>query len=351
MMSFAFKQSSSFHYKALKPFNRVCIWDSTGWHLNKKLKKTIPGDGRKGADAGCKLQYCYDIKSSSMIHFSITNGITPDQRYSQENISKEVEEKDLIIFDLGYYALNTFKNISDCGGYFLSRIEPQTTIFIEENSEFKRIDLIKWLKKQTRNETVEINVYLGKQKVPCRIIACPLPKDETNKRLRKLKKRAESKGKNVSPQRKFLAAWNIFITNATEKHIPTEKVYSFYRLRWSIELLFKQFKSILNINHWNHANHNRLFCEIYGSLIISVLVAITHNKLQVVTWKKDNTEISIEKLYKFFANQAALLFELIIRRKAVSSFFDRFIESACRFSIRLKQRSRTSSIQNINFLA
>jgi hypothetical protein len=351
MMSFAIKQSSSLHYCSLKPFNRVCIWDSTGWHLNKKLKKVIPGDGRKGTDSGCKLQYCYDIKSSSMIHFKVTNGITPDQRYSQENIGKEAKKKDLFIFDLGYYALNTFKSISDVGAYFLSRIEPQTAIFIKEKSEFKRIDLIKWLKKQSGDNTIEIKVFLGKQKIPCRIIASPLPKDQKDARLRKLKKRAESIGKNISPQRKFLAAWNIFITNAPEKYMQTQKVYHFYRLRWSIELLFKQFKSILNINYWNHANHNRLMCEIYGSLIIAVLVSIAHNSLQFDAWRKDKTEISIEKLYKYFSNQAALLFELIIRKKDSYTHFNRFFEYAFRFSIRLKQRSRRTSLQNINILA
>ena len=61
-------------FKGFKPFSRVCIWDSSGWHLPDSLKAKLRGNGGSSSDAGCKLQFCYDAKSSSIVHCDVTDG-------------------------------------------------------------------------------------------------------------------------------------------------------------------------------------------------------------------------------------------------------------------------------------
>lgn len=81
-------------FKSLNGFGRVCVWDSSGWRLNERLSNDLPGNGGSSAtNAGCKLQFCYDMKSYSIVHSELTNGITPDQRYSKEQIAVNTKKK------------------------------------------------------------------------------------------------------------------------------------------------------------------------------------------------------------------------------------------------------------------
>ena len=86
-----------------------------------------------------------------------------------------------------------------------------------------------------------------------------------------------------------------------------------YRLRWSIELLFKQFKSTLKLHEWSHGNEHRLQCEILGTLIVAAIIMTFHGLAQALIWKKDKykNKISFEKLFKFFKNNAYELFDAL----------------------------------------
>ena len=326
----------------------MCVWDSSGWQLNERLQETSRGTGGSGSKAGCKLQYCYDLKSSSIIHCELTDGVTPDQRYGQEHISARVKKGDLFLFDLGYFSHKTLAAVSEKGGFFISRIDLQTTIFFNK----KRTDLHSWLKRHKNKSSVEINALVGKKDMPCRVIAIKLPEKERNERIRKLKKQAKKKGRRLSKQRIFFASWNILITNAPKEKLKAKQIYPFYRLRWSVELVFKQFKSSLNIHSWNHANINRLRCEVFATLIIAAILSFAHNLLQQALWKKHQSECSFEKTCKFFVNNAHMLFLLAeknskLHRKQITELLGK----AKRFCVRSLQLSRTSSLQNIQILA
>ena len=47
---------------ALDAFNRVYIFDSSGWDIDPKLKHILPGSGGRASDANCKLQAGYEYK-------------------------------------------------------------------------------------------------------------------------------------------------------------------------------------------------------------------------------------------------------------------------------------------------
>ena len=142
---------------------------------------------------------------------------------------------------------------------------------------------------------------MGKNKTAARVVAIKIPDEELQRRIIKLRKQAKRKKRTPSAQRIFLAGWNFFITNAPEDKLPGKQIYPLYRLRWSVEILFKQFKSQLQIHTWNHANTFRLQCEIYSTLIVSVLISYAHGLIQHTLWKEDCSECSVEKTFKFFS--------------------------------------------------
>ena len=335
-------------FNVLRAFNRVCVWDSSGWQLNERLTEELRGCGGSGSTAGCKLQYCYDLKSSSIIHCELTDGVTPDQRYGQEQLAAQVQQGDLFLFDLGYFALKTLAAVDEQQGFYLSRLDPQVAIY--HNNQ--RIELCDFLKQNRNKSSIEINALLGHKKMPCRIIALRLPEKERNERARKLREQAKKKGRMLSAQRLFLASWNLFVTNAPIEKLPANQIHNYYRLRWSVELVFKQFKSQLKIHSWNHANIHRLKCEIYGTLIVAALISSSHNLLQNLLWVEGEAECSIEKTFKFFANHAHVIFQLAAGSLPDSSrTISALLRKAASFCIKTYQRSRKSSMQNIYDLA
>ncbi|MBK9256809.1 MAG: transposase [Saprospiraceae bacterium] len=45
-----------------------------------------------------------------------------------------------------------------------------------------------------------------------------------------------------------LCNYNIFITNIPKEQLAAHKMFEIYSLRWSIELMFKEWKSIFDLN-------------------------------------------------------------------------------------------------------
>lgn len=297
-----------------------------------------------GSLAGCKLQYCYEVKSSSILHSQLTQATVPDQRYGKENISCLVRKGDLFLFDLGYFSFDILFKIQRQGAYFVSRLGFQHTLFIDD----KRLNLVSWLRENKSKNYIEANVLLGDQKLPVRLVAIRLPDKEIQQRRNNIRKAAKRKNRKPSNNRLYFAAWNIFITNAPEDKLPTQQLYPVYRLRWSVELIFKQLKSNLNIDSWNHANANRLKCEVFATLIISALLGFCQNLIQHALWKKNQTECSLEKTVKFFSNHSDSLLQLAARTLTRPTIaISQLLIKALKHCIKTKQPSRLSSISRI----
>jgi hypothetical protein len=121
---------------------------------------------------------------------------------------------------------------------------------------------------------MEKEVYYGSiDKLNTRLILHLLPAEQLAKRLRNAKQNNIKKGGdgNLSKDYKSRAALNLFITNARTEQIPTENVWPIYRLRWQIELMFKIWKSICDIEKVKKVNKERLECHVYSKLIFIVL--------------------------------------------------------------------------------
>jgi hypothetical protein len=341
-------RSKPVEYKAFKPFKRVLLWDSSGWQLRDKLKNDFKGNGGNASNSGCKVQLCMDVKNLSIVHCELTEQVRNDQSYAG-CIPEEVRKDDLVIFDLGYFSIKSLSKIDEQGAFFLTRLNPNVLISVDD----KPIELSSYLKKH-RQKRIELKALIGKERLECRLVIEKLGKEETKIRRRKLNRRTRSGKKNgksykpPSAKRLFLAGWNFFITNAPLNKLPTDKVSSFYRLRWQIELLFKQLKSHLEIDISNHSNAFRLQCEVYSTLIVAVLLSFTHNLLQKELWKKQ-TECSLEKTFKFLANHAQVLFDLVSNNLEHVTLYEisSLLKRALKYCQKLKQNSRCSSMERI----
>ncbi len=329
---------------ALDVFKRVHIFDSSSWDINPSLKQVLPGSGGGASDANCKLQAGYEYKSGSLGFFAVTEGIKPDQAYSNRLVDF-VEKDDLMLTDLGYFKLSVFQALTAKGVYFLSKLLIGTTLRNAGTSE--KIDLGATLRSFVGN-ILEMNVIMGNDKhhVPCRLIGLRVTKQVANARRRKLRKEAEKKGRTPSKNHLALCNWTLFVTNASSEILPINIVLSLYRLRWQIELIFKQLKSVLRVHSSNTTKEYRLKCEIYGKLIMAVLIHGIHSSLNANMWTTRKMEISFDNLYKRIQERAfSLLQNMLLTVATAVKHFLREINCLAIACIKTRQPSRKTTLE------
>jgi len=109
------------------------------------------------------------------------------------------------------------------------------------------LDLLNELK--SAGPLFEKKVGLGKKgNREVRLIAFRLSDEEVGKRSRKLKEKAQKKGKIPTQETLELNKWSIYITNVPGSWLSAEQVHLIYTLRWQIELFFKVCKSEAGID-------------------------------------------------------------------------------------------------------
>lgn len=332
-----------------KPFNRVILWDSSNWDIKPGLQSSFQGFGGSGSKANFKLQLAYELKQGLFYDFDLQPGIFSDVKYSHE-LPDKLDKNDLLIADMGYFTNNLLKDLSNQGSFYLFRLVTNRTTLDADSHE--EIDLRKVLKKVKANyHEQSIALNLSKSVLNCRLVCLRVPKEIANQRRRKYKELARRKRNHEPLQKKLdLCGWTLLITNIPKEKMPTEKVYLTYRLRWQIELVIKQFKSILQIHKGSNANKHRFLCEIYGKLIAAVLIQKVYSLINRKYWNSFRQELSFDKFWKRFQERSFIFIILIQQNlKLAIKLLKKEVKLLHKNLRKLTQNSKTSSLQALLF--
>lgn len=329
----------------LRPFRRVLVVDSSSWDVNERLRTVLPGSGGGASAANCKLQTAYEYKRGVLDFFEVTAGTVPDNGYTA-HLPGFLGKNDLLLIDQGYFKLQTLGEIAAKGAFFLTRF-PVRTVGQEAQTQTP-IELATYLS-QVAGSTCDLEVLMGRPRVPqvaCRLIALRVSDHAANTRRRRLKTEAKRKGRAVSMHQLRMCDWTLLITNVPSPWLPVEMVRMLYTVRWQIELLFKQLKSILRIHHSTTGKEARLRCELYGKLIGAVLIHRIHAGENARYWNTHHREVSMDKLYKRMQERAFTLLRLVraSMREAETYLHDQLqrIIPAC---LKERQRSRLTTLE------
>lgn len=298
------KYNDNLNEKILNFFGRVLIEDSTICILNEQLQGEYRGAGGASSKSSLKIDVIQELKSAAIIKLAIYQGNVPDASLVS-SILEELLPNDLVLRDLGYFKIEEFKNISDKNAYFISRFRSDIEVYLNTKNS-SPIDLGKYLKKTYDDyptQLVDFVVYLGRAKQEARIIAYKVPPEISNERRRKANENARRKGRTPSENHLNLCDYVILITNISKNAISGEVIGTIYRIRWTIELVFKTWKSELNLQV-NLKGHKvtRIECFVYGTLIICLLTTLILGWLKKVIDPLEK-EVSLNKLSKWLMNK------------------------------------------------
>ena len=180
--------------EVLKQFNNIHICDSTIISLPDKLKNVFKGLGGRNSSAAIKIQAIFNIMSKKFEKFELSSATVNDKKYT-DKIVEWIKPHELIIFDLGYFCIKSFKEIIEKQAYFVSRIKTNTVFYINSvKDEFEKVNLLNILR-ESSNGLVDTWIYVGKAQVYVRLTAVKLPEYKVNERRRKENKEAQAKGK------------------------------------------------------------------------------------------------------------------------------------------------------------
>lgn len=275
-------------------FNSIYIEDSTSCELNERVKSSFKGCGGSGSKAGYKIHTIFNATSSNIDSLDVTPSNISDQSHANAIVSK-LQQNDLVIRDLGYFSISCFEKIALNEAYFISRLKTNVTVYTTDHKKID--DLPAYLDKMRGDSFIaEVDVLIGIQKFPVRLVAYLVSEEVYNKRRRKQKRINQKKGCGNTKKSAAYARYTILITNIPKVKVKKEKLCVLYDFRWQIELMFKSFKSQLGINMIKGKSKERVECFIIARLIALVVIYKIYAVLSECVANSHRREISFDKL-------------------------------------------------------
>ena len=335
------------------PFKSIRVKDSTRWNLpdNCAIKYQGHGGCRANSNSMISVQYDYDLLNGDTFDWEMTSGRRNDLADSKQ-ITDNISANELLIRDLGYVSTTYLRNIIAKEAFFLNRLPPQLGVYSPKNQSkisFKDID--QQFKKH-QSDHLELDVLLGSEHMlAARLIIFKVPKSVYDQRIAKARKEAQKKGHGLSKEYKARAAYSSFITNADSDRIDAQTVQQLYKIRWQIELKFKVWKSLINIDDIVKMKVKRFEAQLLAKfiwLLINWKVFLLVNHWM---YQKDYQKLcSIWKFFKQIKTKPLVLRDILrkLKKKKIEKWLTKLFKKADKNLVLEKRKGKVPLIQIIN---
>lgn len=296
----------------LKQFTGVYVVDSTTIILPDELEPIWQGcEG-----SAVKITVCWDLLTGQLIQVYLHHAYEHDQKVPLPDLPVGA----IWLKDLGYFNLDDLEMTHEHQSWWCVRYKLGTFLYDEHHQTLNLLSLVTTIDEST----FDIGVYLGKShQIPCRLIGVRVPPEELEQRQKRLRQWESRKQRKASDEKWALLAWSLYITNTAVHQLSLAAVMVMIRVRWQIELLFKLWKDVVDIDDWNTQQPWRILCEIYAKLIACIiqhwlllcgdLHALDRSMTQAVptiqnwAWALAYALTDLSTLSRFLAHIAAIL--------------------------------------------
>jgi len=334
-------------------FRAVRLFDSTHCPCSDALAKIFPACGGGGSTAGLKVLLSYDYGAAQWHPLAVLPAKNSDQGLAAR-ACQEVGEAELGLFDKGFYHARSFRQIQARGGYFLVPWHQGVTVRAgdAQGQPGDPLQIAAQLKASTELRVEWSAVHLGKSQDshlgPVRLIAFRLCEESANRRRAHLREKCRTHGRQPTAQALELAGWLILVTNAPAELLPSAAAAFLYRTRWQIELVFKQWKSVLRLDVLPSDNAYRVQCEIWARLLTALLVFVWYQHANAACLELHQREISFSKLAKLVQQHGRVLVRVLFGyRDQIESEFRSLWKRILKLARKERQPSRPTTWENL----
>jgi len=254
-----------------KCFTAINVKDSSKFALPVIYKNDYPGFGNFHKGQGVmNIQYEYDLMSGNWNTLELTSIKTNDQQDSRGSIHL-ISKGELYLRDLGYVTPFYLKSIIEKKAFFLNRLPAQALVRTASGEliDWKHLDR-KFKKTSATELDLDVQVYEN-EPVACRMIVERVDDKLYRDRIRQAERSAKRHGVGLTEKHKIRCRYNTFITNVGRESLQAKMIRRVYYLRWQIELIFKTWKSNLQINKLKKVKKERLECQLLARLLWALL--------------------------------------------------------------------------------
>jgi hypothetical protein len=289
----------------LEPFSKVLLQDSSSMTLQEELQAHFKGSGGRASKASAKLDVIFDYKKKRYESIKLT-----DQKEADQTLALRIEdvltENSLVIRDLGYLGVPALLQIMVALAFFLSRLKSNIMVYLSQDDE-QSVDLGAYLDKLCEQGVVDLNVFITAEKLPVRLIAYKAPQEVADKRRREAIATAKKQGRILRQETLKLFEFTIFITNVSPEVWTAEVIGTVYRIRWQIELIFKCWKSRVQIHYLKGTNPERIKCLVYARIIFVLLVNQIYTLAEYIAAQLLGRMASMPKVFEWVKDAGRLI--------------------------------------------
>lgn len=176
-------------------------------------------------------------------------------------IGSHLRARDLVSRDLGYFSLEALEQMTRKEAWFLSRLSSAVAVSTTADATAPAVAVVDHVQPMVAQHGVQaLMVYLGERRLPCRVLAYHLPQEVVEQRRRHAHERARKKGRTPTQAYLHWLQYGWYTTNVGTTIWAAEIVATVYRIRWQIELVFKQWQSLLHLHVLKGTCPERIQC-------------------------------------------------------------------------------------------
>jgi hypothetical protein len=318
-------------------FNGLYVEDCSSVRLPSDLVDELPGCGGSGSEekgAAIKTFCRIELLSGHFSEIIFGAGKTPDITLADQ--AGSLPKGALHLADMGFFQLERLRQENEQGVLWISRIPAGTLIEVDGVQQSIGAYL-----STCKTNRMDIQVFLGVERLPIRLVALRVPEKTIQQRLQK---KAKKKRRSVSQEQRFLCEWTVLATNLPADDYTADEVYTLYRIRWQIELVFKLWKSEGGVAQSHGKTGARCLCEflakLLGQIIANWLMLLRGGRLG---------EVSPTRLYRQVSRSVPDLVEALGTEDAEALFaaIDKLMQRFDRIRPRKKRKKSPSARQTL----
>lgn len=272
----------------LRRFREVLAVDSTAFSLHDKLAKHFRGYKSVGTRAMARISVQFGLSDHRLRRADVSSARLGETRFFR--VTRDLRDH-LVIFDLGYFKIARFRALQRVGAHFVSRLQegvnPQILAVFAGHRKGRAIVGKKLLSVSFTGPWIDLDVRLGQgsNSMPVRLVGSFNEEEEK---------------------------YHLYLTTLPRKTFGPGDVSQAYRLRWQVELLFRELKSICRLTHIPTSKKAGALCLIYAALIVHLL----SRYLSWLLMNKRPWHYSPETWTLFLFNYAWALARAIVHRES-----------------------------------
>lgn len=251
----------------LQRFHKVLAHDGSVISLSSLLKKLFPARRTTSMDSALRVHGTADVIQWQIVRVVVTGDREDELRVAR---TMPIEKDVLYINDLGYFCYSYFKEVENNGAHIVSRVKSNANPTIVNIRHGLRAP-VKIAREGWGLNDARLPDYFLK-KADTFDLDAMFKTDEGSVKLRV-----------IGVYDADIDSYHMFVTTLKAQDFSPKEIGQIYRLRWTIELLFKLLKSSCHMDHVDTSNPDAIRTHIYSSVLAGMLLYETFHAVCKMT--------------------------------------------------------------------